>query len=39
MLSIFTVTAPFFALIACGYGASRFRLLPENAVEIGRAHV
>ena len=32
MLSIFTVTAPFFALIACGYGASRFRLLPENAV-------
>lgn len=32
MLAIFTVTAPFFALIACGYGAGHFRLLPENAV-------
>lgn len=32
MLAILNVTAPFFALIACGYGASRFRLLPENAV-------
>jgi len=32
MLAIFTVTAPFFALIACGCGAARFRLLPENAV-------
>jgi len=32
MLEILNVTAPFFALIACGYGASRFRLLPENAV-------
>ena len=32
MLAILNVTAPFFALIACGYGASRYRLLPENAV-------
>lgn len=32
MLAIFTVTAPFFALIFCGYLAARFRLLPENAV-------
>lgn len=32
MLAIFTVTAPFFALILCGYLAARFRLLPENAV-------
>jgi predicted permease len=32
MLAILGVTAPFFALIACGYLASRFRLLPENAV-------
>ncbi len=32
MLEILNVTAPFFALIACGYAASRFRLLPENAV-------
>ena len=26
MFEIFNVTAPFFALIACGYGAARFRL-------------
>lgn len=32
MLNILTVTAPFFGLIGCGYAASRFRLLPENAV-------
>jgi hypothetical protein len=32
MLAILNVTAPFFALIACGYGASRYRLLPENGV-------
>ena len=32
MLEILNVTAPFFALIACGYAAARFRLLPENAV-------
>ncbi len=32
MLEILNVTAPFFALIACGYAGSRFRLLPENAV-------
>jgi len=32
MLAIFQVTAPFFALILCGYLAAHFRLLPENAV-------
>ena len=32
MLAILNVTAPFFALIACGYGAAWYRLLPENAV-------
>ena len=32
MLSILNATAPFFALIACGYAASRLRLLPENAI-------
>ncbi len=32
MLDILNVTAPFFALIACGYGAARFRLLPENSI-------
>ena len=32
MLNILIVTAPFFALIACGYGASRFNLLPANSV-------
>jgi len=32
MLAIFYVTAPFFALILCGYLAARLRLLPENAV-------
>ena len=32
MLAIFTVTAPFFALILCGYLAARLRLLPGNAV-------
>ena len=32
MLAIFNVTAPFFALVLCGYLAARARLLPENAV-------
>ena len=32
MLAIFSVTAPFFALILCGYLAERVRLLPESAV-------
>lgn len=32
MLKILSVTAPFFALIACGYFAARRALLPENAV-------
>ncbi len=32
MLAILNVTAPFFALIACGYAACRYRLLPDNAV-------
>ena len=32
MLKILSVTAPFFALIACGYFAARRTLLPENAV-------
>jgi len=32
MLSIFLVTAPFFALILCGFLAAHFRLLPPNAV-------
>ncbi len=32
MLAIFTVTAPFFALILCGYLAERVRVLPESAV-------
>ena len=32
MLAIFNVTAPFFALVLCGYLAARARLLPDNAV-------
>lgn len=32
MLEIFNVTAPFFALIACGYGAAWRSLLPENSI-------
>ncbi len=32
MLDILNVTAPFFALIACGYGAAWFKLLPENSI-------
>lgn len=32
MTGIFQVTAPFFALILCGYLAGRYRLLPPNAV-------
>jgi hypothetical protein len=32
MLEIFEVTAPFFALILCGYLAARLRLLPERSV-------
>ena len=32
MLEIFEVTAPFFALILCGYLAARLHLLPEKSV-------
>lgn len=32
MLAILNVTAPFFALVLCGFLAARFRMLPENAV-------
>ena len=32
MLAILNVTAPFFALVLCGYLAARYRALPENAV-------
>jgi len=32
MLAIINVTAPFFALVLCGFIAARFRMLPENAV-------
>lgn len=32
MLAILNVTAPFFALVLCGYLAARYRMLPENAV-------
>jgi predicted permease len=32
MLDIFQVTAPFFALILCGFLAAHFRLLPPNTV-------
>jgi predicted permease len=32
MLEIFQVTAPFFALILCGFLAAHFRLLPQNTV-------
>jgi malonate transporter and related proteins len=32
MIAILNVTAPFFALVLCGYLAARHRLLPENAV-------
>jgi malonate transporter and related proteins len=32
MLAILNVTAPFFALVLCGYLAARYRRLPENAV-------
>lgn len=32
MLAILTVTAPFFALILCGYLAERARILPASAV-------
>jgi predicted permease len=32
MLPILNVTAPFFALVLCGYLAARFRMLPENPV-------
>ena len=32
MFEIFEVTAPFFALILCGYLAARLRLLPANSV-------
>jgi len=39
MLAIFTVTAPFFALILCGYLAERVRVLPESAVPALNAFV
>jgi malonate transporter len=39
MLAIFQITAPFFALILCGYLAARFRLVPENAVPALNAFV
>jgi malonate transporter and related proteins len=32
MIAILNVTAPFFALVLCGYLAARLRMLPENAV-------
>jgi len=32
MAAILNVTAPFFALVLCGYLAARYRTLPENAV-------
>jgi len=32
MLAILNVTAPFFALVLCGFLAARFRMLPVNAV-------
>ena len=32
MLAVLNVTAPFFALVLCGYLAARYRTLPENAV-------
>jgi malonate transporter len=32
MIPILNVTAPFFALVLCGYLAARLRMLPENAV-------
>ncbi|WP_225782569.1 AEC family transporter [Xenophilus sp. Marseille-Q4582] len=32
MLAIFSVTFPFFALVAAGYGAARTRLLPLEAI-------
>jgi hypothetical protein len=32
MIAILNVTAPFFALVLCGYLAARYRTLPENAV-------
>ena len=32
MLNIFAVTFPFFALVLCGYGAARQRMLPLEAI-------
>src|SRR5512136_679140 len=32
MAAILTVTAPFFALVLCGYLAARYRTLPDNSV-------
>ncbi len=32
MIAILNVTAPFFALVLCGYVAARYCMLPENAV-------
>ena len=32
MQDILSVTIPFFALVACGYAAARFQVLPETAI-------
>lgn len=39
MLAILNVTAPFFALVLCGYLAARYRTLPESAVPALNAFV
>lgn len=39
MLPILNVTAPFFALVLCGYLSARRRLLPDNAVPALNAFV
>jgi hypothetical protein len=32
MLSVFVITFPFFALVACGYAAARLGMLPLSAI-------
>ncbi len=39
MLAILNVTAPFFALVLCGFLAARYRALPEDAVPALNAFV
>jgi predicted permease len=39
MIAILNITAPFFALVLCGYLAARYRMLPENAVPALNAFV